>query len=355
MGRAMLIIVAGVLISVGIVNSSLQERIRHIYGYNSDFAEATIASNIAHSALELTIHSMMTGEVDCDTTLTPLDYSLQSGLASVRFLQCPDPDNDEVLLYRLEAVGNVEGQEKRVIVSYEGQELHFVPAFDGAIMIASEPFEFEISGAAAEINGNDPTPAGECGDKPGITYPDASNAEKVTPYDSQIYGDPPHTADPEISFDEAAELIQRLEGQPGTINLNGNINNPLGSAENPGVFFVDGSVRLGGGASEGWGILIIKSTGEMDMEDPELDLGGNFTFNGLVIFENATSLSAKGTPSIHGSMLIGKTNDSVGSMDIDIAGNVTVQYDCTMEQYAQQAAANVHQAGMSYSVLSVFE
>ena len=79
----------------------------------------------------------------------------------------------------------------------------------------------------------------------------------------------------------------------------------------------------------------------MDDEGATLDLAGNFEFNGLVVFENAYSIDGRGTPKINGTMLIGNT-DLMGddSIDIDLGGNISINYDCEAEEYARMAAAN---------------
>ncbi|MEX0769414.1 MAG: hypothetical protein WD035_01700 [Balneolaceae bacterium] len=360
MGRAMLIIVAGVMLSVGITQSGLQDRVREMTRHGVQYAEQVRASNIAHAGLQLTIHKLMQDPEDCENFYSennPPPYNLDGGEAHV--ICDIEDDSAEEWIYILQSTGTADESSHTITGRYQVRQLHFVPTFDSAIKITMTPFEFDIDGAAAEIHGEDPTETGECGDKPGITYPSSEDSTKIVPYESQITGSPPHHSNPETSFDEAEELIQRLEGQPGTVILNNDTPN-MGTEDDPGVFMVDGPVKLTGGVSEGWGILIIKQNAEMDINDPEyeapeLGLGGNFTFNGLVIFENATSLSAKGTPSINGSTLIGQTNDGLGSMNIDFAGNVNIQYDCTAQQYAEQAAANVHEAGWNFTALSIFE
>ncbi|MEX2585583.1 MAG: hypothetical protein WD315_04255, partial [Balneolaceae bacterium] len=71
-----------------------------------------------------------------------------------------------------------------------------------------------------------------------------------------------------------------------------------------------------------------------------LEVAGNFEWNGLVIFENAFSFKGRGTPAINGSMLIGNTDDYDGDpINIDIGGNIEINYDCRTEDYARMAAA----------------
>ncbi|MEX1010545.1 MAG: hypothetical protein WDZ29_00635 [Balneolaceae bacterium] len=350
MGRAMLIIVSGVLLSVGITQSGLQDTVLGLSRHSTGYAERTQSSNIAHSALELTIHQMMQDETVC-TQDGSLTYALDEGTAIVQFIYCADPADEDDVTYRLRATGTVGDQEQSINVTYQLQELHFLPDFNGAIGIATDDFTFGIDGASASISGNDASMT--CEDGPGVAVQSAEGEDKVEGYASQIDGDPAIEVDPALNFDDVTEMIQRLEEQPGAQFLGGNVNEPLGSADNPGVFFVTSSTQLKGGASEGYGILVIRTNGELEMEG-ELDLGGNFTFNGLVIFENAFSLSAKGTPSINGSMLIGNTND-IGTMDVGISGNVNIQYDCQAIEYAKKASANVNGAGRKYTATSIYE
>lgn len=76
-----------------------------------------------------------------------------------------------------------------------------------------------------------------------------------------------------------------------------------------------------------------------DSTGAKLDIAGNFKFNGLVIFENAYNFDGKGTPTISGSVLVGHTEDYNKQIDINISGNLTLQYDCTAKYYAMKAAA----------------
>ncbi len=358
MGRAMLIIVAGVMVALGFTQIGQQGTVLQMTQQSATYAESTQAYNLTHTGLQLTISKFMQEIYDnpgvCQEGSVDI-YEIEGGIVEVEHLLCGDITDEDNSRFRLRGSAVFNEREHTATVTYEAYELHFVPEFDSAIKITTEDFNFDIDGSAAGISGDDPSDEQICGDKPGVTYPPDSETTQFDEHADQIEGDPPYGEDPETSFDEAADLIQRLEGQPGTQTISGNVNENLGSPENPGVFMVDGSTKLAGGASEGWGILIIKATGEMEMEDPDLDLGGNFTFNGLVIYENAFSLSAKGTPSINGTVMIGKTNDAIGNIDVDIRGNVSFQYDCTAQKYAEMASSNINQAGVKFTVLNIFE
>jgi len=103
-------------------------------------------------------------------------------------------------------------------------------------------------------------------------------------------------------------------------------------------------VRLTGQQSEGYGIMVIRADASMEMEDPSLSVAGNFEFNGLVIFENAYAFDGRGTPTINGSVLIGETDGHTGDkIDIDLGGDININYDCMGEKYAKMAADNAVQ------------
>jgi hypothetical protein len=57
-------------------------------------------------------------------------------------------------------------------------------------------------------------------------------------------------------------------------------------------------VKLTGQQSEGFGIMVIRETANMDYEGEDgssLSVAGNFEFNGLIIFENAYAFDGRGT------------------------------------------------------------
>ena len=159
---------------------------------------------------------------------------------------------------------------------------------------------------------------------------------------NDLKGDPPVKKDTTLSYQPTDDLIERLENMSYSKTISGNYKGEMGSKEYPGVFFVEDQAKLTGGISEGYGILVVRSDGNMTYEDSdgaELDIAGNFKFNGLVIFENAYNFDGKGTPTINGSVLVGNTEGFSNQIDIDISGNLTLQYDCTAKNYAKKAAA----------------
>jgi len=209
-------------------------------------------------------------------------------------------------------------------------------------------------GGSASINGNDDS--GTCDDIPAITVPTASdsievvhnaNMSNLTSSEGSI------AIDPNISYSPVDELIERLSNQPGIVSVSGNYKGDFGSEDDPGIFFVESYAKLTGGIPEGYGILVIRSGGELEYEGA-LSVAGNFTFNGLIIFENAFDFDGKGTPDLNGSVLIGNTPGNNTVLDIDLSGNLQIQYDCQALDYAKEASASLLKQNR-YSRVSTFE
>jgi hypothetical protein len=161
--------------------------------------------------------------------------------------------------------------------------------------------------------------------------------------DIDVEGDPKVATDKDLSYEPTDELIARLANTTSVQYLTGTTDQTLGTSSDPGVFFVEDNLKLTGKQDEGYGILVIRSDGEMSYEGDDgstLDIAGNFEWNGLVIFENAYNFKGRGTPTINGSVLVGNTSDYDGSIGIDLNGNIHLQYDCAAEEYAKMAAAN---------------
>jgi hypothetical protein len=99
--------------------------------------------------------------------------------------------------------------------------------------------------------------------------------------------------------------------------------------------------------------MVIRSGGTLEYEGT-LDVAGNFEFNGLIVFENAFDFKGRGTPSLNGSVLVGNTSTNNDIIDIDISGNLNLQYDCKAEEYAQRASASLLRQNR-YIRLNTFE
>ncbi len=268
-----------------------------------------------------------------------------------------DPDTIRVFSKGIyfDADGTTIVSSDSIISIYAKQSLDFVPKFEAALSIATDQFNFNMAGSSL-ISGNERS--GACADKPAITVPDIPSATKVadgagTKLSSIKSSETNIEIDPSITHSPVDELIARLADLPGTEKISGNFKGELGTKDNPGVFFVENYAKLTGGISEGYGIMVIRSGGNLEYEG-SLDVAGNFTFNGLIVFENAFDFDSRGTPSLNGSVLVGNTKDNYSAIDIDISGNLALQYDCEAVQYAKIASSKLLKQNR-YKRLNTFE
>lgn len=362
MGRAMLIICAGVLVSLGFVAMGTQQQGRNIIKNNAGYAEFTQAKNRAHTAIQMSFQEMnQDPNWAANHGKSNPWYPTIEGQTVELYVDVFADDTayfgiDSVRIFSSAIYGENSLDTAKVISVYNRNEIDLVPDFEGAVTISSEYAKITTNGSAG-INGNNTS----CpGNMPGIT------ANNQTAYDEAVNGtsgmdltgDPAIKKDTTISYQPTDDLIARLEGLSTVTKITDNYKEQMGTADNPGVFFVDQSVKLTGGIGDGngYGIMVVRTGGEILLEDSTgtlLDLAGNFTFHGLVIFENAYNFKGRGTPTINGSVLVGNSEDYCTAessepcqdLNIDFSGNIQINYDCQGEDYANRAAAMAFQQG----------
>jgi hypothetical protein len=357
MGRAMLIIIAGVLLSLGFVTINTSNQGLSLTQKTVNYAEYTMAKNAAHTAIQIAMQEINKDD-DWAARHDPsnsnytgpwieniqgLEIQLHTGYKPDTEYWLPD---SLWLNSRAQLGSTFQGRVVEVRSLYLKQPFSaLVPDFEGSLTVAADPDKFTFTmGGSSSISGNAPDGT-TCEDKPAITTIPGSgdNFSSVTG-SASVEGDPQVSESSDLSYQPTDELIARLAATDGVQFISGNYKGSLGSKENPGVFFIEESARLTGGIEEGYGILVIRSHGELEYEGEDggtLDVAGNFTFNGLVIFENAYNFTGRGTPTINGSVLVGHTEDYPDHehIEIDISGNLHLQYDCRGEDYAKMAAA----------------
>jgi hypothetical protein len=346
----MLIICAGILISLGFVAISTSNTGMMLTEKNVNYAEYTMAKNAAHTAIQMAMQEINQDnnwpndhDIDNPWTITVQDRDIA---LYTDYYQNPNYwDPDSLWLY-----SNAEYLDEFVQVRtlYLKQPFSsLVPDFEGALTVAAEAHKFNFTmGGSSFINGDGPT---GCENKPAITTMTGSGDNFSSVREAKgkkgVQGDPMVYENADLSYQPTDELIARLANTDGVQYISGNYKGSMGTQENPGVFFVEDNAKLTGGISEGYGILVIRSDGFMEYEGEDgatLDIAGNFTFNGLIVFENAYNFTGRGTPTINGNILVGHTEDHPDHLqvDIDVSGNIAIQYDCNAEQYAKMAAAN---------------
>lgn len=357
MGRAMLIICAGVLISVGIIGMSTADMGKLLTQNTATYANNVSAKNAAHTGIQMAMQKIS------DDTLwaeeqgpgnkwkTSLNSDNDSIYVYVEYLNSDYADNeywesDSIRIVSEGVINTKSPIESRHTSTVSSVYLmakfsSLVPPMTGPLQLPNGYGSLDLDGGAHTISGADTT----CGvNKPPIVVASDSTKEKLDSKkdsgDLNVEGEV--EVDSTLNYQPTDELIKRLENSGNATTIDSDYSENLGTPDDPGVFFVDGNVKLTGQQTEGYGIMVIKNSADMDYEDEEgntLDIRGNFEFNGLVIFENADAFSGKGTPDINGSVLVG---DTAGDTDINInlGGNININYSCQGEDYSKMAAAN---------------
>lgn len=353
MGRAMIIITSGVLVALGIFNISTSQQGLSLTQNTVNNADFIMAKNTAHTAIQMAMQHINEDDEWAErhdknnTKFTgPWQTVIDGSDVTLYTEYAKHPDYWQPDTLRL--ISNAKRNELRaeVISLYYKQPFSsLVPTFEGAISLPTGFNTFTADGTAHDITGTAPSGTA-CEDKPAIVV-NRSETKDALPTNLNTFGDPEISVDNSLSYEPTDELIERLSNTSGVEYLTGKLSGDtvdMGSPTDPGVFFVEDDLKITGGKIQGYGILVIRSFGDMEYVDESgatLDLAGNFEFNGLVVFENAYSMDGRGTPTINGTMLIGNT-DLMGddSIDIDLGGNISINYDCEAEEYAKMAAAD---------------
>lgn len=355
MGRAMLIICAGTLVSLGIVAMSTSNQGKMLTQKTVEYAQQTQAKNSAHTAIQIAMQKINEDETwaknhdSSNPWVTTIDGVVDSLYVDYIY-EATDywkPDSIRMVSKSTIVNDNQPDFKGRVVsVHLKAPFSNLVPEFESALTIATDQVNFDASGSAS-MSGNAPDGSG-CEDKPVMSIADQSGgSEDSTSYanelnDIETTGSPKVKVNKDLNYEPTDELIDRLEDSPDRVNVDGDYQDSLGTADDPGIFFIQDGANLTGSQSSGYGIMVVQSGGDMTY-DGELKVAGNFEWNGLIIFENAYDFDGRGTPTINGSVLIGNTSDYTDDINVNITGNIHMQYDCTAEEYAQRAAAEAVQ------------
>lgn len=355
MGRAMLIIVAGVLLSVGITQTSLFGGLGLMVGHSANYAEAVQAKNIAYMGTELAIRQMIDNPPDWENNSTFIfSDNIGGGNAAVTVEVTPNG------MLRMISNGSFNGDSQQITLLMQQNQNSAVPTFFSALgFIMSDFDKFTFSaGGNTTIDGHDIS--GQCEDKPGVSVNHSEDIDTVEDGiwgSGKVLGDPPIDTFNGLTMDELSKLIDQLEPYGTVLNPNQNQHN-LGSKEEPGIFVVNSNVRFAGSQNKGAGIMIVRNSGNIEVEEGDdsgsLELRGGFEFDGLVIFENALNIDGRGNATIRGSVIVGNTHQNAPKFFADMGGAANIKYDCSAQQYADMAASGLG-SSMNFQTLSVYE
>ncbi len=352
MGRAMLIIVTGLLISIGITQTSLFGGLGQMVNHSANMAEAVQAKNVAYMGTELAIRQMIDDPDWRDGSSAT--FTVGGGSASVNVEETPAG------LLRLHSNGTFNGESQQVTMLLNQEQSSSVPTFFSALgFIMSDPDKFNFSaGGSTTIDGHDIS--GQCADKPGVSVNHSDDMGTVQGGiwgAGKVLGDPPIDVFDGLTMDDLSDLIDQLEPHGTVLSPSQNQHN-LGSKENPGIFVVNSNVRFAGNQNKGAGIMIVRNTGKIEVEEGDdsgaIEVRGGFEFDGLVIFENAMKIDGRGNAVIRGSVIVGNTHQNVPKFNADMGGGATINYDCSAQQYADLAASGLG-SSLTFQTRSVYE
>lgn len=372
MGRAMLIICAAALIGLGIVGLGTANQGNLLTEKSAEYANEMTAKNAAHTAVQMAMQNInkdpdwvKNHDSEAEAWVEP-DIS---GAKTTLYLEpLNDTENNDYwkvdslrMVSKAEVYEESDNPFEATVTSLYLKEPFstLVPPFGGAVQLPTGYGNLDTKGNSHSISGNDQ----DCGEsKPPITVHSQTTKDDIE--NEGVNFDGEVEVDTTLNYQPTDELVKRLENSNnattiGTAGQKTTYGGSLGTADEPGVFFVEGEVKLTGGADEGFGILVVKNEAFMEYQHPDstnsVSIGGNFTFNGLIIFENADAFKSGGTPDVNGSVLVGDTNlEDDTDIDITFSGNSSIKYSCKGEDYAKMAASNTV-AQNKYTRIVTFE
>lgn len=359
MGRAMLLLVSGLIIVFGVIQMSLNAKQQAMAEFNVNYANTLLARNMSNSGMEQAIHRIM-NDPEWRTGANAWRLTIGEFVVTVTSV---DASTDPTLAaneVRITATCVVNGfNERSIAILRQGDGLP-IPEVEGAMGIFTDNLSLSVSGSAFLITGNDTNPDGGAGAEaplPGMSVSslaayneimsslDASQQSKV-----QGAGGPP-----------AVELNPSMDAAALQAFFNAIIANPdeyyagdhtatgegsLGTPENPKVIVVEGTLDVRN--ATGAGILVIKEGGSLDAR-------GNFdNYQGLILIQGNADMT-RGNINIYGAMMFGGSNPSL-QIDIDFRGNVNIRYSSQALRIAQQlASSSAGGVASNFTLVSIYD
>lgn len=315
----------------GMAGSGERMTLRNVTSYNQ-----TKARNSAHTGIQVAIQKYNESE---ETWTGPETVTLDEASLTISL------EHVGVDTIKITSRSSYRNSEHTVISTYDiSKQLQVVPEFKGAISGIGSNKNIEFQDGNSKVHFNGIPPAGTpCPDMPGFTVQDAGMVDK---YDDmpEIAGSPSVAVDNTTPYSVIGELINALEPQATVVDKGDEF------TSDPGVYFINDYTQLSG-QIEGSGILVVRNDGVLDIA-AELAIAGQFTFNGLVIFENGSNFQGTGKAQFNGTVLA--ASEGTSTFNIKANGNFEAQYDCTTRQYAEEAVKNALYTTI-YRELSVYE
>jgi len=323
MGRALLIIVSGLMLSASIAQISLQDRQQTLFDRTNTFIRDAETRNMANSGLEIALKKL-----DTDNTWRDgiSNLSLGGGLLNVLVEDATTNSSLEANQIKVTSTGTIQDTSSEVtgILAYQGG----LPETPSPLGIYSNNLNLNMSGNSVLINGNDKNTNGTSGPKkalPGLTVggPDAYNNVHNNLTSDQLNnitgaGSTPSVEQADIEGADLQPFIDKYTADPDIV-VSSDLNSAeIGTPDNPQITVINGDIHISG--VTGAGILVVESGNS-------ISITGNFDFKGLIILQGNTNFEADiyGNTHINGALLC-SSSDPSANFDIDLRGNVTMNY-----------------------------
>ncbi len=372
MGRALLIISAGLLITFSLVQGAMKGRQLSFSERSAEYIMKSQARNVANTGIELTLKKILDEEESGNDHWTnngnwyeiPVENAnFESGTARVKITRLNALSNPDTL--KLTAAGNftLNGELVSDTVATIVAEYHNVIPDDKAAVLYDGPSatpnyngtSFDHDGRDYDLEGN-VIPGSET--KPGVlaktqAISDALNTNLTSNQLDKITGDPDIAVDeqPNDNFNDLVSLYANngdstISGCPCEYN-----NATFGSIDQPQITVVEGDLTLKGG-SVGAGILVVKDGGKLITR-------GDFTYHGIILVQGAaadmeTSLEFSGNTYVYGGMMLGSA-DSNADLNMRIDGNIHLRYSSEARMLAQETARTRIPSRKTFIRVGVYE
>ncbi len=359
MGRAMLLLVSGLVIVFGVVQLSLNAKHQSMAEFNVTYANTMIARNMSNAGMEQAMFRIMENPT-WRTNNGPWIVNFGNWNVSVMsedINMVPSLAPNQV---RITATCVVNGVTERSVVLLQRGEGLPIPTVNGSMGIFTENLNLSVSGSAFLISGNDRNPdgtAGPAGSLPGMAVSNLAAYNEImaslnASQRTRVQG---------AGVSPSVRLDAGMDGAALQAFFNAIIANPdqyypgnhtatgagsLGTPANPQIIVVDGALDVRN--ATGAGILVITENGSLDCR-------GNFdNYQGLILIQGNADMT-RGNIKIVGAMMFGGSNPSL-QIDIDFRGNVQIQYSSQALQIAQNKA-NAAGGGISnkYRIVSIYD
>ena len=303
MGRFILILTLGSFVILGIIQRAVNNRQITMTEGNVETFMVNQGRNATGSALELAINRIFN---ESDWGNPPLEWEYDFPDFTVRVnVDDHDVDSDAIQANELRITSSVNiGNRVLESTAFIDRGSVELPNLDGALSVYGTNSRIRLQGVGAhfKIDGNDTNPEGITNHE---SEGNVAGIASVTP-ESTLFtriaggasgkdfyvGEPDFDYDSNLEGSEVNALYQEyIDMKNGQFYSDGD---DLGSNNTPTINIIGNDAKFTNN-EVGAGILVVKP-------DATLEIGGNFTYNGLILV--AGKLEISGTPRIYGGVML---------------------------------------------------